>query len=352
MRPFFFLFSFAIFLPLECALAGLINVNFTSTSGTAAAFDGNGALGGGIWNRIQAASGVGEDSGDLIDLKDSVGTTLPVTLTASRSGVVAGASAANGNALQSQSWIGNAVDALIFVDIAGLVPGQVYRVAVYSNRVGSGAPSDLYLLGEQEIELDNPGAQATTLPGEEGIDYLVFQPTASNSGTITLIAEAVAALQIEGRLTTSEKAPALDAMITRNPAAVSGTGQGVRSPSVDESQTLSQKGRGRRAISFFPIIANAGGFIDRQTLLLSHGKRDLRVILIDQQTARNGTAAARTGTYALTLDGGESRRFLMKLKPLRDNRSALAASLCARPSTGDTTLSDCVAGEIRLPRRR
>lgn len=352
MRTLLFFLFLAIFPTLENARAGLINVNFTSTSGTAAAFDGNGALGGGIWNRIQAASGVGEDAGDLVDLKDHTGTTLPVTLTAARSGVVAGASAANGNALQSQSWIGNAVDALIFVDIAGLVPGQVYRVAVYSNRIGSGAPSDLYLLGEQEIELDNPGEQATALPGEEGVDYVVFQTTASTSGTITLIAEAVAALQIEGRLTTSEKAPALDAMITRNPAAVSGTGQGVRSPTVDDSQTLTQRAKGKRAISFYPIVNNDGGFIDRQTLLLSHGKRELRVILVDQQTARNATAAARTGTYALTLDGGESRRFLMKLKPLRDNRSTLAASLCARPSTGDTTLSDCVAGEIKFSKRR
>ncbi len=340
------------FLPLTRLYAGLINVNFTSGSPTAPAFDGTGIYGGGIWNRIQADTNTGQDSQDTIALKDSAGDTLAVTLTAKESGIVFGDTRLNGNAIQSQSWIGNALGAVIFVDIAGLIPGQIYQVAVYSNRVGSGDATDPFSIGGEQIDLPNPGEQVTTLPGVEGEDYVLFTPTASSTGKIRIVAEAIAGLQIRGRLQTSEKAPALDAMITSNPAATTGLGQGARGTVPGSSQTLTQKGALKRPVKFYPILKNAGSFIDRQTVLLTPGSRDLDVVLIDRQTGGNATAAAKTGTYGFVLEGGQSRGFQMQLKALKARKSLLAATFAGRASTGDTTLGDVVAGALKLKAKR
>lgn len=349
--PLIILLSCAM-LPIAPVRAGLINVNFTSTSPTAPAFDGGGFLGAGIWNRIQATSAMGQDASDTIALKNHAGETLAVTLTGKDSGVVEGATHMNGNAIQSESWIGNAPGALVFVELAGLIPGQVYQIIVYSNRVGSGAAEDIYIVAGEQVELPNSGEQDTALPGIEGEDYLLFTPAAGSNGKILIVAESIAGLQIEGRLLISEKAPGLDAIITNNPAALTGRGENVRNSAVGGAQTLTQKGKVKRPVNFYPVVGNDGTFIDRQSVQLQYLARDVQVVLIDRETGGNVTAAAKIGNHRFNLDGGGKRRFQMQLKPLKDKKTLVSASLCAKPSTGDTTLTDCVAGAVKLKPKR
>ena len=50
--------AFAIALALSSASAGLVNVNLAQFHDTDTGFDGNGPLGGGLWNRINFADAV------------------------------------------------------------------------------------------------------------------------------------------------------------------------------------------------------------------------------------------------------------------------------------------------------
>lgn len=348
MKAFAILLLACAILPIGQLRAGLINLNFTNTSPTAPAFDGTAVLGGGIWNRIQATAAMGQDASDIVPLKNSAGDTLAITVTGKESGVVDGAGHMNGNALQSESWIGNSPGALVFVELAGLVPGQVYQIAVYSNRVGSGDPADIYIVAGEQVDLPNPGEQDTTLPGVEDQDYLLFTPAAGSNGKILIVANAIAALQIEGRLLVTDPLPAPDAIITNNPAALTGRGENVRNSAVSAAQTVTQKGKIKRPVTFYPVVGNDGAIIDRQSVQLAYSPRDSQVLLIDRETAANVTAVAKTGNHRFILDGGEKRRFQMQLRPLKAKKTLVSASLTARPSTGDTTLSDTVAAAVRL----
>lgn len=353
MRAFFpLLLIVGVTFPIAGLRAGVVNVNFTSDLPTGTAYDGTGILGGGIWTRIQASSTTGQDAGDIIALVDGAGQDLSVTLDARLSGAVSGAEYSNGNDVQMQSWKGSSTNAALTMNIKGLIPQQVYRVAVYLNREGSGDAEDDYFINGVKFVLPNSAPAITGLPGVEDVDYFVTTVVADATGNIRIVARTIAGLQIQGRLKASEEVPPLDATISTNSAALSGKGQNIRSTSAERKQTVTQKGRGRRAFTFYPGVRNNGDLIDRQSAVLKFPERDLGVVLKDRETNDNITAAAKAGTHRFTLSGGGTQRFQMQLKPVKLRKTLLAASLCVRPSTGDASLGDCVAGAIRLRLRR
>lgn len=347
--PFVLMLACAM-LPIAELRAGLINVNFTSDSTTNLGDDGLGILGGDNWNRVQAST---TTEASTIQLRNSGSVEIPVTLGISGSGSVIGVTqAVNGNNVQSEAWDGNSPDAQIVITLKGLIPNQVYRVALYSNREGSGASADTFYFNGEARTLSNPGTAVTALPGVEGEDYIVATVAANAAGRLVVAGPSIAGLQIAGRVMTSEALPALDATISTNPAALSGKGQNIRSTTAEQKQTMTRKGRGRRAFTFYPIVANKGTIVDRQSALLKYPERDLAVVLKDRETNENVTAAAKAGSHRFDLDGGEKRRFQMQLKPVKLRKTLLTASLCTKPSSGDATLGDCVAGAIRLKVKR
>ena len=132
--------------------AGLININLTDTTATGTGVDGNGAiLGGGTWNRIKWNQ-AGLDNA----LVDNAANAL-AGITAKDAGAPSGAPQVNGNSIQSEAW-GTPVD----LTISGLITEQIYKVAVYSDRVGDAGPADdIYTVNGATDALPTPGAAVT-----------------------------------------------------------------------------------------------------------------------------------------------------------------------------------------------
>ncbi len=339
----------AALLPLENLQAGLININFTHGTSSGSGSDGVGALGGDNWNRIKAPATASDDS---FTLRKADSLETPVTLEIDFPLTIAGVTVSNGNLVQSEGWEGSTDGANLVLTLKGLLPLQAYRLALYSNRVGSGAPSDDYHLNGVKHSLPTSSAADIVLPGTEDVDYLLVTVAADSSGRLVISGPSIAGLQIQGRLVTSEALPAFDATISTDPAGTTGKGSGIRRVSAGREQTITQQGKGRLAYTFYPVVANQGTIVDRPIALLKYPDRDLAVVLRDSTTDENITAAAKAGRHRFDLLAAETRRFPMQLKPLKLRKTLLTASFSVKPSDGKAALGDCVAGAIRLKVKR
>ncbi|MAS96970.1 MAG: hypothetical protein CMO55_27580 [Verrucomicrobiales bacterium] len=332
------------------ALAGLVSVNFTDTTPTGKGGDGDGFLGSGVWNRY----GVMDfDSEEPLALVDSVGADTSVTISGSLSGaeIDSRETAINGNGVQDESWTGVDTDALLFLTVTGLLPGQVYEVVVYSDRDGTGEPSDEVIVAGQTKDLPNPGSAATVLPGTEDEDFIRFFAAADASGEMLVISSTIAGLQIQGRLTSSEPGSRIDAVVSRISGITTGKGENRYGKGRSPKDTASLKAK-RRGVVFYPALQNDGSQVDYCYLKLKYNKREADVKLRDRVAGGNVTAAAATGRYRFILDNQDARGFKMKVKSLKEKRRKIRLRFCGSPSTRDVALSDCVTCELKQKKKK
>ena len=149
------------------AKAGLLNINLAQFHDTDTGYDGEGILGGGLWNRINF-----QDAAKANPLVKADGSYTRAYLTETGLGNPAGATQ-DGNDLQDESWGNhqqeNPADREIPVEVTvfRLIPGQVYKVAVYSDRIGSESEfPDTYTVNGVTKPLPKPGdGDDIPLPG-------------------------------------------------------------------------------------------------------------------------------------------------------------------------------------------
>ncbi len=320
--------------------AGLINVNFMD-SGSGLNPDGPGVLGAGIWNRI-----LDTNAGLTNNLFDSTSGTTTASLSLSN-GAVSGVSQINGNPVQNDSW-SNAGGAV--VTITGVLPGQVYKVAIYSDRIGSGNLADTYVVNGLGRSLPNAGPPGTGLPGVANVDYAIFEITSSSAGLIVLTLPAggsVAGMQIQGVLG-GEDGPRMDCLITKSPSSTGGKGDGVYKVPTNKKQTLTKKVKGSKAVKTYVNVQNDGLEIDNCYLMGFWKNRHFkRVRIKDRATGANVTAAALALNYRFILDAGETRSFFVKAKRAKQRSGNTSLQVCASPSTLVASQQDCVTSTIK-----
>jgi len=328
---------------VPAAQAGLLNANLAEFHDTDTGFDGEGVLGGGLWNRINF-----RDAARANRLLKSDGSYSRVFLTETSFGNPTGATQ-DGNDLQDESW-GNHKqedpsdrDVPVEITISGLIPRQVYRVAVYSDRLGSesGFP-DTYTVNGIAKAIPLPGPETVALPGVEGIDYALFIIDATEDGSIVISAPFIASLQIEGVIDGGERGPQLDCLISRAPSGARSKGNDIYRFGRTRSQTLVKKTSGRRAKRFYVKIENDGDEIDRGYATANWAKRAARVKIFDRHTGKNVTAAFRSASYRYVLESDDARRFAVKVKPTNRRRTRMNVPICASSSTIYGPKLDCV----------
>lgn len=319
--------------------AGLINVNFTNTTASGLNPDGPGVLGAGTWNRIIFSA-----AGATTALFDRASGSTTATLSQSSGAAVAGGSQANGNPVQNESWTGVS----FIVTVTGLVANQVYKVAVYSDKIGSGGGTDTYVVNGLGITLPNPGASVNPLPGTAGTDYAIFQVTATSGGQISVaVPGAIAGLQIQGVLN-GESGPQMDCLITKSASSTTGKGGGVYKVKPTKKQTISKKVKGSKALKTFVNVQNDGAEIDNCYLMGFWKKKHFKKVVIrDRATGANVTAATMRGRHRFILDAGSTKGFSVKAKRAKQRSRDTSLQVCASPSTQVASKQDCVTSTIK-----
>lgn len=319
--------------------AGLISVNFTDTTASGIASDGPGALGAGTWNRIRFSDAAGTNN-----LFDSSSVATGATLSQSSGGPMSSVSQGNGNPVQNETW-GNG--STIGITVTGLVPNQIYKVVIYSDKKGLGDPVETYVVNGLGKSLPNPGVSPSPLPGTENIDYAVFVVNSSGAGQIVVTAPVLCGMQIQGVLA-GEAGPQMDCRIAKNPNATGGKGNGVYELKNSKSQTLSQKVKGNRAAKYYVNVENDGAEIDDCYLMGFWKNRHFKKVRIkDRATGANVTAAALSLKHRFVLDSGATKSFFVKAKRAKQRSGKTSLQVCASPSTLVPTQQDCVTALMK-----
>ena len=230
------------------------------------------------------------------------------------------------------------------------MPSHIYRVAVYSDRVGSGLAAETYIVNGIGASLPNPGAAPTFQPGTGGVDYAVFTVNSTSVGQITVsVPGAIAGLQVQGIFRSSETGPKMDCMITKSSTNPAGKGEGIYSTKSEKSQTVSQKaGKNNKSLKFYVNVRSNGPEIDDCLLMGSWSDRQFKKLKVkDRFTGENITAATKAGTYSYPLDVGATRQFQVKAKRSPNRSGKTSFDICASPSTLTESQQDCVTGTVK-----
>jgi len=321
--------------------AGLININFTNTFPSGLFSDGPGILGAGAWNRVAFS-----DAANTNILLDNDSILTPVSISQSSGTAVTGRSQGNGNRVQEQSW----TDGSAFIlTLTGLMPSHIYKVALYSDRVGSGASDDTYIVGGVGVTLSNPGAAPTDQPGVSGVDYGIFVANSTSSGQMSLaVPGAIAGLQIIGVFRSSETGPKMDGMITKSSTSLTGKKEGRYKSKPDKSQTVTQKVKKNKTLKYYVNVKNDGPEIDNCLLIGSWRSNQFKKIKVrDRANGANATAKTLAGTHTFPLDAGQTAQFVVKAKRKPNRTGEVSFTICASPSTKTRSQQDCVTGTLK-----
>jgi len=308
---------------------GTINVNFTDTTGTGPGFDGNGILGGGVWNRVQDASLPGS-----FPLAKNTGAASGVTMNPTGVSIL-GSSQGNGNLIQNESWYdGNTIT----ITCTGFVPNGFYSVVVYNDRYGISN----YTVQGVPKSLPAAGIAPTVLPGIENVDYATFVAKASSGGAISVTGQIFAGIQIQGVLKGEVGGPKDDCMITNSRFSRGGRGRGIFGIRPNPVQSFAQSGRGGASRFYFVNVNNTGAEYDKM-FLMAFPDPNTRVTIIDRTTRRNVTASAKARAYRFDLNAGATKGFSVQVaSSSRSFTKALNVGIGASPSTLTSSRQDVV----------
>ena len=342
LPPIFIFYLVAAFSP--SIHAELISVNFTDDTTSAAVID-DAILGDGTWNQMA------DESPSSSPLLKSDGSASSITLVvSSTSGIQTNTQV--GNSVQSESWSSTApamgATPPITCSVSGLLNGQVFQVAVYLDREGTGAGNtDDYTVNGTTKSTTTPGEQVVPLPGVADLDYLLFTATASVTGQITIEGPSMAAVQIQGILDDTEDGPKLDGRITKLAFSNGGRGNDRYIVGFSRSQSITQQAKRRQTKRYFANFENEGKEIDRCFFMAFANKRQAKLTIKDRDTRKNVTARALRKNYRYLHEKGQTRRFEISVKPLK-KRGTIKTRVSAVSSTKVRSNQDSVTAVTKV----